>query len=402
MNKHLSKTILRIVVAALILALVGVGIWLIFFRPSDNISVFNTLTQLELKEKVDLNNHINGYETKNSKNEVVRVPGIRESRTITKNDVTINLDGALIEVNNNTANATEIKKYNNAIYYRAFIFRGFASVTNPFENTSKAFSATNQDLNFTTLEKVYNAINTCYYNYFSYAQLATGVSNDAVKAMNTKVDSLKKAINSFNSKSDEIIKLQTQIDTVYNPTIVNEIFVAYRDLYTRYFNILANYNNLTIELMNFVNRFVFDSNPVYDVNTVKLEISMNTINEFVKREVVDPIPFINNDEGLTADQTNAYNNFLSFAFDAMKTSKLNITDENLVQNYADLKGYNGQNANTANAITGSQNIFTLNRSQKAQLVKTTPADGDLVVSDLYYTDNGFGEKIISLINAVYA
>ena len=51
---HASKIILRIVVTVLILALVGLSVWLIFFRQSDSVTVFDSLSKLEKEEKTNL------------------------------------------------------------------------------------------------------------------------------------------------------------------------------------------------------------------------------------------------------------------------------------------------------------------------------------------------------------
>ena len=58
---HASKIILRIVVTVLILALVGLSVWLIFFRPSDSVTVFDSLSKLEKEEKTNFNNKMFSY-----------------------------------------------------------------------------------------------------------------------------------------------------------------------------------------------------------------------------------------------------------------------------------------------------------------------------------------------------
>ena len=202
------------------------------------------------------------------------------------------------------------------------------------------------------------------------------------------------------TKVKEIENLQTQIPTTYDPTVINEIYRSYGNLYVRFFEVLKSFNNLTIELKNFVNKYVFDSNVVYDSKTVAYEIAINTISEFTNKTVIDPIKFFDPKTDLTEEEQKAfaeelknYQVFLSHSYDACVTKNLitgitPVTDT-VIQYYVDLKSYNGENAATANAITGSKNIFTLTRTQKAQLVKSDEdrLEGELKPSDLYYTDN---------------
>lgn len=437
---HASKIILRIVVTLLILALVGVSVWLLFFRPSDSLSVFGSLTSLETTEKNEFNQKLNSYYIKKDGKQTP-VKGIKDSYEVkptTEGETSIYLDALnrfTLEVE---GHSTEANRYRYMAYYRAFMFSnhgGYQSIisrkkdsnstftddVNPYINVAQVLSPeiTASELNFVNFENIYNAINKVYNYYYSYSQLASGVDKAATDNINSKISSFKSAINSFNSKADEILKLQTQIPTTYDPTVVNELYKSYANLYERFFEILKTYNNLTVELRNFVNKYVFDSKPVYDSVTVQYELTIRTISEFTNKTLVDPIKFIDHDStGLTEEEEAAYQtefktyqNFLSHAYDAMIMNKLTsdkVTDQ-VVQDYADLLSYSGDNAATANAITGSQNIFTLTREVKSQLIKDAAdrLEGERAPSDLYYTetynesDQPFGVKIVNLITAIY-
>lgn len=411
---HASKIILRIVVTVLILALVGLSVWLIFFRPSDSVTVFDSLSKLEKEEKTNFNNKMFSYGG---------VKGINAQKGITpkSGEGYKEYEYNLVD----EEHQTEVTRFGYIKLYRAFMFYSstFEGITSPYKDVANAFAGENLDANKNiTFEQIYNTLDSIYIYYLNYVQLASGFDKGAIDGINNKVSNLKSTMGSALTKVKEIENLQTQIPTTYDPTVINEIYRSYGNLYVRFFEVLKSFNNLTIELKNFVNKYVFDSNVVYDSKTVAYEIAINTISEFTNKTVIDPIKFFDPKTDLTEEEQKAfaeelknYQVFLSHSYDACVTKNLitgitPVTDT-VIQYYVDLKSYNGENAAIANAITGSKNIFTLTRTQKAQLVKSDEdrLEGELKPSDLYYTDNftndingvTFGDKIVSLINTVY-
>lgn len=419
---HASKIILRIVVTLLILALVGVSVWLIFFRPSDSLTVFDTLVKLEKEEKYEYTKKMHGY-TDEKLGEVKGVSAMNYVDPVSGDDLTFAFNLT------SETNQTEATRYGYIQLYRAFMFKNasFAGIESPYKEVANVFntSANLSAVSGMSFDKIYESINSVYSYYLYYVQLAEGFDKTAINNINNSINNFKGTLNSLTAKADEILKLQTQIPTKYDATVVGELYRSYGDLYARYFEVLKSFNNLTINLKNFVNKYVFDSNVVYDSVTVSNEIATKTISEFTNKQVVDPVKFFAPKGELTEEEETAYNEefksyqvFLSHAYDAAITYKFvalgttNILSNEIIQYYVELQSYNGDNAATANAITGSQNIFTLTRKVKSELVKN-PEDrleGEKAPSDLYYTDNftndidpekTFGYKIVELIKAIY-
>ncbi len=409
---HANKIILRIVVTVLILAVCGAAVWLLFFLPSDAQGVFNSLTSLETGTKKDFSNKINGYVDDKD----VKHKGIEVSNALYP------AGGAAVVYDITSGN----EKLAKVAKYRAFMFDNNSAITlsNPeaFKDgvytpyidvldMDGGYSIANADgstLNsvdidkYANFESIYEAIDDAYTYYYSYSQLATGVDNGTINTLNGYIKDFKNAINGFNKKADEILNLQVQIPSANDATVINEIYLAYKALYNKFFDVLKTYNDLTINLKDYVNKFVFDSNPVFDESTVLYEITTKTISQFTNNGVFDVV------EGLTfkddttdaakAEAKTKYAKFLSYSFDAMKMSSLakNEIDLTIIQNYIDATNYKGENASTANAIWGENNIFTLTRDVKAGI-----KNGTVAVSDYYNTEGGLGDAIINLVRLYF-
>lgn len=409
--RHMSKVFLRLIVAFLILALTGGVIWLLFFRPSESVTVFDTLLKLENGEQKTYLEQCD----KLKKMDYVKPLNEEGNKT----------NYAYDYLSDSSVPQQEATRFRYIKLYRAFMFNdtvdgdknSFKGITSPYKAVANAFNETppiEADKNI-TFEQIFNNIEKVCKDYRGYVQYADGFSKATLDNLNDYIDVYKSALNSFSSKVDEILKLQVQTPSKFDATVTGEIYRSYANLYQKYFALLKAYGDLTTRLKDFVNKYAFDSNIVYHSKTVKDEIILKTVGEFINKQVVDPVYFMEPTEA-TEEQTKQYQEFLSHAYDAVIVNNVNM-DETSIQRYLELYSYNEDNASTANAIWGSQNIFTLTREIKAQLIKDAAdrVEGEKKPSDLYYTDyyndsnddsnNGsretFEVKIVELIKTIF-
>lgn len=385
-----TKIILRIAVTLVVLGLVVLGAWLIWFKPTNELEVFQNLTSLQDEAQSNFKTALNAEES--GKQYGVKT---RDYYIATRDEQgNIIHKEAYTLAGFSSQNANE-KVYGQIAFYRAYMFGSFGAKdtanVNPYVSTTayqnnfqksgdnSVISKYNGCLG---LEAVYNLIDEAFDYYYSYVQLAENVDKEAVKEMNRLISDLSADYNGFYAlQSGELTSLYKAADTASNKaTILHEVCAIYEKLYSKYLDIVESYNDLTLELKDFVTEYVFDGVVSYDKNTVVYEILLNSVKEFamqVKAENLNNVAhykvFTKNAEGIVVFNNNdkyiAYTADLASIVYAHKYSK--VTDA-LVSTYAEIS------KNYAAALTGNKSILVFNNAVKNEFVTQ------------YYSTSDFG------------
>lgn len=365
-----SKILLRIGVTIGILALIFLGVWLIWFKPSNELEVFNNLTQLQLYK---IENFNTVEDNASSRTKMFLSDGKED------NARTYSFDGGNFANNGNVKDLSiQIKNY------RAYMFSEFDTYGSYFFTdivnnlNSKVATLIQENIGF---DVIYGVMDNAFDYYYSYAQLAEHVSNKDVKNMNNKISTLKSSYNDFQTTYNEIVNLEKQLDDFNNYTIISEITSLYKNLYLNYFDIIKDFNTLIVNLKDFVNQYVFDGKLTLDKNVVVYDMLLNSVAEFVKEDPTLTLKSgtnkyiannnINNSEQVNEDD----NNFSKFLYDITTITLVytyNCTENHLEQNSLkidkEIEYYSILANEYKEALYGENNIFQLNRSEKFGLV----------------------------------
>ena len=359
-----TKIILRIVVTLAIVGLIVLGVWLIWFKPTNELEVFNNLTRLQSQDQDNFEKSLS--ETKN-RTYMGKSNGGRLNYTFAGGDAPASTRPVFVQIK----------------YYRSYMFGGF-------ENNDEAYAPYQDIFNKTTnknvlgrvfsLYETYNTIDDAFEYYYSYSQLIEEISNKEVKNINSLISSLKSSYNIFNDtfeKKNEktgepeegIVALETKSLTDFNQiTIVSEIEALYEKLYNTFFDIIKKYNNLTIAVKDLVTEKVFENNLAYDKKTVTYEMALKSITELTAQKI--ELTFNDNDNTCTADE-----NYISYLYDVAMINWANLSNSNKIYpkitiSDAEVQAFAFINENYGEAFNGEKSVFKLTRYNKNQLANS--------------------------------
>lgn len=371
-----TKIILRIAVTLVVLGLVVLGVWLIWFKPTNELEVFQNLTSLQNESQ---KNFISARDDKDN--------GIKSRNYLMSNTTqeTYSLDKY-----ENTA-AANYKVYGQIAFYRAYMFGDFGSTDglNPYLNYIAEYQNNIETgttfKNNQGLTKVYEQIDAAFKYYYSYVQLAEDVEKDDVKEMNRLISNLKNDYNGFASlQQNELGNLYKNITDKNKVTILNEVCAVYEKLYYKYFDIVDSYNKLTLKLQDFVVEYVFDGVVTYDVKTVKYDVLLNAVSEWTNASrknnangVAQYKVFVKDADGDIVFNDNK--EYIVYSSDVIAVLATTV-NETIVSKYANIGD------KYAEGLKGNKSIFKLTNKQKNEFVTqyyaNTVAPENATYSDL--------------------
>lgn len=385
-----TKTILRFAVTIVILGLIFLGVWLIWFKPTNELEVFNTLTNLQKADNkskgygaylyamsgVDEDNKAVGLT--NCKDEIeYNVNNVTTTRNKYFNDINFSVIGS-DGLNKNYA--SDVEKY---IKYYRFFMLGEESGTNASDNNANPYYL--QDVvGYVGLQKMYDNIDKAFDYYYAYVQLAQKVDKQDVKEINNLAKALTNSYNNFASTKSELDsllnKLSSNPDGVNPETIMFEVKNLFKTLHSDYFNIVKNYNNLTMTVRDFVIKYAFDNDFAYNKETVYYDILLSSVKEFTSKSInlfveVDKKEFVANCDDKNTD-------YVTYSLDVARVIKNGQQD--VVTDYIELKN------NYSTALTGTNSLFALSHADKQRFVN----------SDAEVTSK-FNENYISYISNIF-
>ena len=385
-----TKTILRFAVTIVILGLIFLGVWLIWFKPTNELEVFNTLTNLQKADNkskgygaylyamsgVDEDNKAVGLT--NCKDEIeYNVNNVTTTRNKYFNDINFSVIGS-DGLNKNYA--SDVEKY---IKYYRFFMLGEESGTNASDNNANPYYL--QDVvGYVGLQKMYDNIDKAFDYYYAYVQLAQKVDKQDVKEINNLAKALTNSYNNFASTKSELDsllnKLSSNPDGVNPETIMFEVKNLFKTLHSDYFNIVKNYNNLTMTVRDFVIKYAFDNDFAYNKETVYYDILLSSVKEFTSKSInlfveVDKKEFVANCDDKNTD-------YVTYSLDVARVIKNGQQD--VVTDYIEIKN------NYSTALTGTNSLFALSHADKQRFVN----------SDAEVTSK-FNENYISYISNIF-
>lgn len=385
-----TKTILRFAVTIVILGLIFLGVWLIWFKPTNELEVFNTLTNLQKADNkskgygaylyamsgVDEDNKAVGLT--NCKDEIeYNVNNVTTTRNKYFNDINFSVIGS-DGLNKNYA--SDVEKY---IKYYRFFMLGEESGTNASDNNANPYYL--QDVvGYVGLQKMYDNIDKAFDYYYAYVQLAQKVDKQDVKEINNLAKALTNSYNNFASTKSDLDSLLNKLSHSSdggNPeTIMFEVKNLFKTLHSDYFNIVKNYNNLTMTVRDFVIKYAFDNDFAYNKETVYYDILLSSVKEFTSKSInlfveVDKKEFVANCDDKNTD-------YVTYSLDVARVIKNGQQD--VVTDYIELKN------NYSTALTGTNSLFALSHADKQRFVN----------SDAEVTSK-FNENYISYISNIF-
>lgn len=385
-----TKTILRFAVTIVILGLIFLGVWLIWFKPTNELEVFNTLTNLQKADNkskgygaylyamsgVDEDNKAVGLTNCTDKIKY-KVNNADKEYNKYFNDINFSVIGS-DGLNKN--DASDVEKY---IKYYRFFMLGEESGTNASDNNANPYYLQNV-VGYVGLQKMYDNIDKAFDYYYAYVQLAQKVDKQDVKEINNLAKTLTNSYNNFASTKSDLDsllnKLSSNPDGVNPETIMFEVKNLFKTLHSDYFNIVKNYNNLTMTVRDFVIKYAFDNDFAYNKETVYYDILLSSVKEFTSKSInlfveVDKKEFVANCDDKNTD-------YVTYSLDVARVIKNGQQD--VVTDYIELKN------NYSTALTGTNSLFALSHADKQRFVN----------SDAEVTSK-FNENYISYISNIF-
>ena len=387
-----TKTILRFAVTIVILGLIFLGVWLIWFKPTNELEVFNTLTNLQKADNkskgygaylyamsgVDDNNNAVGLTNCNDK-----ISFLVNNVTTTRNKYFDDINFSVIGSDGLNKNyASDVEKY--IKYYRFFMI-GEESGTNASDNNANPYYNQNV-VGYVGLQKMYENIDNAFDYYYAYVQLAQKVDKQDVKEINDLAKTLNNSYNNFASTKSDLdalldrLTVSTDSAEVNHNTIMVEVKNLFKTLHNDYFNIVKNYNNLTIRVRDFVIKYAFDNDFAYNKETVYYDILVNAVKEFTNKSInlfveVGEKEFVANCDDKITD-------YVTYSLDVARVIKNGQQD--VVTDYIELKN------NYSTALTGTNSLFALSHADKQKFVNL---DAEVT--------SKFNESYISYISNIF-
>ena len=363
-----TKTILRFAVTIVILGLIFLGVWLIWFKPTNELEVFNTLTNLQ---KAD--NKSKGYGAYlyamsgvDEDNKAVGLINCKDEIKYQVNDVTTTHNKYFDDINFsvigsdglNKNNASDVEKY--IKYYRFFMI-GEESGTNASDHNANPYHE--QDVvGYVGLQNMYDNIDKAFDYYYAYVQLAQKVDKQDVKEINNLAKVLNNSYNNFASTKSDLDALlngltaSTDSTGVNHNTIMVEVKNLFKTLHNDYFNIVKNYNNLTISVRDFVIKYAFDNDFAYNKETVYYDILVNAVKEFTNKSINLFVEVGEDKKDFVANNKDKITDYVDYSLDVAKVIKNGQQD--VVADYIELKD------NYSSTINGQNSIFALSHVNK--------------------------------------
>lgn len=385
-----TKTILRFAVTIVILGLIFLGVWLIWFKPTNELEVFNTLTNLQ---KAD--NKSKGYGAYlyamsgvDEDNKAVGLTNCDDEISFLVNNVTTTRNKYFNDINFSVIDsdglnknyASDVEKY---IKYYRFFMLGEESGTNASDNNANPYYL--QDVvGYVGLQNMYNNIDKAFDYYYAYVQLAQKVDKKDVKEINNLAKALTNSYTNFASTKSDLDSLLNKLSSnsadINSDTIMIEVKNLFKTLHSDYFNIVKNYNNLTMTVRDFVIKYAFDNDFAYNKETVYYDILLSSVKEFTSKSInlfveVDKKEFVANCDDKNTD-------YVTYSLDVARVIKNGQQD--VVTDYIELKN------NYSTALTGTNSLFALSHADKQRFVN----------SDAEVTSK-FNENYISYISNIF-
>ncbi len=359
-----TKTILRFAVTIVILGLIFLGVWLIWFKPTNELEVFNTLTNLQ---KAD--NKSKGYGAYlyaltgvDENTQAVGLINWKHKKSEDSDSETINryCEG----LNFSTITSEGINSNEDYIvYYRFFMLGEDLGTNEDYHNADPYYlqGVTNS----VGLQKMYDNIDKAFDYYYAYVQLAQKVDKKDVKEINNLAKALTNSYTNFAStKSDMdslLDKLSSKSDEYNSNTIMTEVKNLFKTLHSDYFNIVKNYNNLTMTVRDFVIKYAFDNDFAYNKETVYYDILLNSVKEFTSKSINLFVKEGNKE--FVANNADKITDYVDYSLDVARViSSFNKEEEkpDVVTDYIELKD------NYPSTITGQNSIFALSHVNKVK------------------------------------
>lgn len=358
-----TKILLRFLVTIVVLAAVVLGVWLIWFKPTNELEVFNMLTELQNDKQTAHEKALNSSVSTAKGHKGIKYNTKVEKCTIIGDNYSINHYAV-----------EDTKSYGKIAYYRAYMFEGFSGkdlkAVNPYSDTSLATGS--------TLENMYNAVDKAFKYYYSYVQLAEDVSNKDVSQIKDIVKELNKKYDSFNENVDKVYAIIEQYTDSNSKTILSETASLYKNLAQDYYSIVKLYTDLTITVKDFVVDHVFAGNTAYDANTVSYNATLNAVNELTEKELK-----VFDEDGVVVVGGDYVNYSVDVAFAIKAEIKADV-----------VKAYANVASNYSEGLIGEHGIFKLSRENKMKVVNDD-------VEAVSWFNETYLEDIKVLINALF-
>lgn len=350
----MSKILLRFLVTIVILAATVLGVWLIWFKPSRELEVFNILTEVQNDKQVAFraangNDKIGGNENINN-SLTIKQENTDKVDYYSLDDVTLNEDTRKVQS----------PFYGKIAYLRGYMFgfKKYVTDTNsvditPFKNIEVDNAAVTNA--YASFEEIYNQVDAAFKYYYSYVQLAEDVSRDDAKEVEELAEKLNAEYSSYVSNANEILTIIKEYSNINQTTVLSETAALYANLAQDYYDIIKCYTDLTLDVRNYVVEYVFDGKVAFDTKTVSYELVLNTVKQatsvpFVAYLGVDPAA----EDASTVDTFADYLASAGAIINAVKTNKV----EAVVKDYATLAN------NYADGLIGEHGLFKLSLKVK--------------------------------------
>lgn len=377
-----TKTILRFAVTIVILGLIFLGVWLIWFKPTNELEVFNTLTNLQ---KAD--NKSKGYGAYlyamsgvDEDNKAVGLTNCKDEIKYKVNNVDTPYNKYFSNVNFSVIGSDGLDKTAYAdtpkyIKYYRFFMLGEESGTNASDNNANPYYL--QDVvGYVGLQNMYNNIDKAFDYYYAYVQLAQKVDNKDVKEINNLAKALTNSYTNFASTKSDLDSLLNKLSSNsadINPdTIMIEVKNLFKTLHSDYFNIVKNYNNLTMTVRDFVIKYAFDNDFAYNKETVYYDILLSSVKEFTSKSI-NLFVTVENKE-FVANNVDKITDYVDYSLDVAKVIKNSGND--VVTDYIELKD------NYSSTINGQNSIFALSHVNKVKF-----ANGDAEIRSKFNSES---------------
>ncbi len=357
-----TKILLRFLVTIVILAATVLGVWIIWFKPTNELEVFNMLTELQ-NDKQAVHKKALDYEATNDEEH----DGIKQNYYVNAG-ITDSGEGMVDIFSFDDKNGTESQDayYGAIAYLRGYMF-GFGQKNLDVDGQARIIHAegeifdnaqVDETIAFSNanLERMYNSVDQAFKYYYSYVQLASGAENKEVKEIKNTIKALNASYDGFVSSVDQVYAIRDQYEASNATTVLSETASLYTNIANDYYGIVKNYTKLTLQLKDFVVKNVFDGNEAFDAKTVYYNVVLNSISA------------LNTENGKLATisgstiQTDA--NYVNATADI--ACVINAGEANV--NAAIIEAYANLTKNYAEGLTGTNGIYNIKRDAKVKVV----------------------------------
>lgn len=380
------KILLRFGVTIAILAVLILGAWFIWFKPSDEMEVFNNLTNLIDNDQKTFSKNLDSLESTNmgkinfkiKRNETIETSSVSFEYLVTYRPTTVEEGSSQANKFNSVKKAMK-----DIVVMRMFLFGKYNSSSENLFKVQEEKDLQSLYPGLTKEESVkllavssftdsYKMVDSAFGFYYAYSQLAENVSKDELKDISSKLDTLKNSYAEFNAIYKNFETVKTAVESVEGTSIASiainsankmiEIKNIYEQLYNKMYEILRNYTNLTANVKNFVVNNVFDGSEFYDYQSVAFNVVLNSI-----QKLTETTPQINFNPAENC-QDNSYLSNYCFAI-----------SNDYMDRCANV-GYVGFNFNI-NVERGSLGTTNINYKLNAEQIATLVSNYELVINN---------------------